>query len=91
MALGASSNHVVWSVPIGTRTIVDPSLRHNGTVGHFIERITVFVVVGYGVVCIADSVFGGGVFDGSVFYGGVFDGGVFDVNVFDRSVFGSGL
>ncbi len=81
-------------VHIGTKRIVDLSpSRHNGTVGHFIESITIteFIVVNCGVVHIADSVFGGGVINGSVFDGGLSDGGVFDGNVFDRSVFDSGL
>jgi hypothetical protein len=87
VALGASSNHVVRSVHIGTRTIFDLSPRHNGTGGHFIKRITIteFIVVGCGVVLI--SVVGGGVINGSVFDGGVSDGGVFGGNAFDRSVF----
>ena len=60
VALGASSNHVVLSVHIGTRTIVDLSPRYNGSVGHFIKRITIteFIVVGCGAVHIADSMFG---------------------------------
>jgi hypothetical protein len=88
MALGPSSDHIARSIHIETRTLVDLSPWLNGTVSHFIERIAVteFIVVGCGVVGVANSVFGGGVFGGSVF-----DSGVFDGNVFDRSVFDSGL